>query len=345
MPISTSMRPKQFADGVKSSIAPVAKKVAGRDGVIDVADAKKALTTLKGKAVLARHGLEALVASKHALSVADFVAAQRERALDVATESSGPDQRLSKRDAGKLPPDLRLAYHYLRTGKVPDVFADGLASLVPKGWQSALRPVAEQINVVGAFVEKDRKDHAVFPTRELTFNALALTSLDDVKVVVLGQDPYPTPGDAMGLSFSVSDGVPVPDSLRNIFAELKSDLGIPVSSSGNLEKWAKRGVLLLNTALTVRSHEAASHRGKGWEPVTRHILDAVNAKDQRVVFLLLGKGAQKLAASIDTDKHTIVSRSHPSPLSVKKNFAGTKPFSEMNAALVAAGRTPIDWRL
>jgi uracil-DNA glycosylase len=137
----------------------------------------------------------------------------------------------------------------------------------------------------------------------------------------------------------------LPASLKDIFAELASDLGVAPAQSGDLTKWAERGVLLLNTVLTVREGAPASHRGKGWEEITDQILQQVNAKNEKVVFLLLGADAQKLGAKIDTSKHTIVSRSHPSPLSVKKNFTGTKPFSEINAALAASGQTPIDWRL
>ena len=229
---------------------------------------------------------------------------------------------------------------------MPDVFAEGLAKLVPQAWRAALAPVAAKINEVDAFVEADRKTHNVFPARELTFNALAHTSLKDVKVVIIGQDPYPTAGNAMGLSFSVPDTVkPLPASLKNIFAELDKDLGIPPAATGDLTKWAERGVLLLNTVLTVRESAPASHRRKGWEEITDQILQQVNAKDEKVVFLLLGADAQKLGKKIDTSKHTIVARSHPSPLSVKTNFTGTKPFSEINAALVANGQTPIDWRL
>lgn len=334
--LSASATPRTFAAAVKSSLAEIAQRAAGADGVIDAADATAALATLGEHETVAKKALEELARTSAPMSVAAFVDAQAERARKAAEKVSGADGRLSKSDADKLPKDLRLAFHALR--------AVG-ASPVPPGWRSALAGVATQIEVMSAFVARERKSATVYPPAELTFNALAQTPLADVKVVVIGQDPYHGPNEAHGLSFSVPDGVAVPPSLRNIFAELESDLGVPPASSGNLTAWAKRGVLLLNTSLTVRADEPGSHSGQGWEQVTDAILQKVNEKDERVVFLLLGADAQKLGRRIDTSKHTIVARSHPSPLSVRRNFLGTKPFSEINDALVAGGRTPIDWRL
>lgn len=341
--LSAGATPKAFAAAVKSSLEETAQRAAGSDGVIDAGDATAALASLGEHETVAKAALQKLARGSTAVSVSAFVDAQAERARKAAAKVAGADGRLSKSDAEKLPRDLRLAFHFLRTSDVP--FSQGLARFVPPGWRGALADVAAQIDVMSAFVAKERKTATVYPPAELTFNALAQTPLDDVKVVVIGQDPYHGPGEAHGLSFSVPDGVAVPPSLRNIFQELHNDLGIPPAAAGNLSEWAKRGVLLLNTSLTVRADEPGSHSGQGWEQITDAILRKVNDKNERVVFLLLGADAQKLGQRIDTSKHTIVARSHPSPLSVRRNFLGTKPFSAINDALVAGGRTPIDWRL
>jgi uracil-DNA glycosylase len=217
---------------------------------------------------------------------------------------------------------------------------------VPPSWRRPLAGVAGALESVCAFVESERGRGAiVYPPRELTLAALERTALEDVKVVIVGQDPYHGPGEAHGLSFSVPQGVRVPPSLRNIHRELQSDLGFAPPTSGDLTPWAERGVLLLNTVLTVRKDEPASHRGAGWQAVTDAILQRVNEKDERVVFLLLGADAQKLGARIHQGKHAIVARSHPSPLAARRGFLGTRPFSAVNDALCTAGRAPIDWRL
>ena len=194
------------------------------------------------------------------------------------------------------------------------------------------------------FVEQERKEHAVFPPAGDVFSAFTLTPFEQVKVVVLGQDPYHDDGQAHGLSFSVAPGVKVPPSLRNIYEELKSDLGIAPPRHGHLAAWAKQGVMLLNTVLTVRAHEAHSHRKRGWERLTDAAIEALSKQRDHVVFLLWGKPAQKKAKLIDRDKHTILEANHPSPLSARKGFFGSKPFSQANAALEQHGQSPIDWR-
>lgn len=195
------------------------------------------------------------------------------------------------------------------------------------------------------FVEGERARHTVFPAADQVFAALHLTPYARTRVVLLGQDPYHGPQQAHGLCFSVREGVQVPPSLVNIYAELRDDLGIDTPTHGNLESWARQGVLLLNTCLTVRSGAAASHQGKGWENFTDEVLRTVNAKPHPVVFILWGAHARKKKALIDTSRQTVIESAHPSPLSAHNGFFGSKPFSRTNAALVAAGLDPIDWRL
>ncbi|WP_116995930.1 uracil-DNA glycosylase [Desertimonas flava] len=195
------------------------------------------------------------------------------------------------------------------------------------------------------FVRAERERHPVYPPHDQVFAALHLTPYADTRVVILGQDPYHGPRQAHGLCFSVSDGVPPPPSLVNIYKELRDDLGIEPPRSGNLESWARQGVLLLNTTLTVRGGAAASHQGKGWETFTDEVIRAVNAKPHPVVFILWGGHARKKKALVDTGRHTIIESAHPSPLSAHNGFFGSKPFSRTNAALEAAGLPPIDWRL
>jgi uracil-DNA glycosylase len=163
--------------------------------------------------------------------------------------------------------------------------------------------------------------------------------------MILGQDPYHGPGQAHGLCFSVREGMAKPPSLVNIHKELRDDLGIEPPAHGSLEGWARQGVLLLNATLTVRAGQAASHQGKGWETFTDRVLAAVDAKPERVVFILWGASARRKKPLIDTSRHVIIESAHPSPLSAHNGFFGSKPFSRANAALVAAGREPIDWRL
>lgn len=195
------------------------------------------------------------------------------------------------------------------------------------------------------FVAEERAHHTVYPPADDVFAALHLTPHASTRVVVLGQDPYHGPRQAHGLCFSVRPGVDVPPSLANIFKELQADLGITPPGHGNLAAWARQGVLLLNTTLTVRAGQAASHQGKGWEVFTDEVLKAVNSKQHRVVFLLWGASARRKKSLIDLERHVVLESAHPSPLSAHNGFFGSKPFSRTNAALEQAGLQPIDWRL
>ncbi|HRB01937.1 MAG TPA: uracil-DNA glycosylase [Ilumatobacteraceae bacterium] len=195
------------------------------------------------------------------------------------------------------------------------------------------------------FVADQRAQFTVFPPAADVFAALHLTTYADTRVVILGQDPYHGPDQAHGLCFSVRPGVAIPPSLANVYKELRTDLDIVPPRHGNLEAWARQGVLLLNTTLTVRAGQAASHQGHGWEIFTDQVLRAVNDKPHRVVFLLWGAAARKKKSLIDLDRHVVLESAHPSPLSAHNGFFGSRPFSRTNAALVAAGLAPIDWRL
>lgn len=195
------------------------------------------------------------------------------------------------------------------------------------------------------FVAGERARYTVFPPDPEVFAALHLTPYDTTRVVILGQDPYHGPRQAHGLCFSVPRGVSVPPSLANIYTELRSDLGIATPPHGNLEAWARQGVLLLNATLTVRAGQAGSHQGKGWELFTDEVLRRVNAKEHRVVFILWGTYARKKKALLDLDRHIVIESPHPSPLSAHNGFFGSRPFSRANAALVDAGLDPIDWTL
>jgi len=195
------------------------------------------------------------------------------------------------------------------------------------------------------FLEEERRDHVVYPPEPEVFTALRLTPYKSVRVVILGQDPYHDARQAHGLAFSVQPRVKPPPSLVNIFKELHADVGDPVPNNGYLVPWAERGVLLLNSVLTVRAHSAASHRGKGWETFTDSVIRAVAAWEDPIVFVLWGAFAQKKRALIDAGRHTIVASAHPSPLSARAGFFGSRPFSAVNAALAAAGKSPIDWWL
>jgi uracil-DNA glycosylase len=195
------------------------------------------------------------------------------------------------------------------------------------------------------FVATERTRATVYPPRDEVFAALHLTPFAEVKAVILGQDPYHGPGQAHGLCFSVRHGVRPPPSLQNIFKELEADLGLSPPDHGCLDAWARQGVLLLNASLTVRAGRAASHQGKGWETFTDEVLRAVNTKPERVVFILWGASARRKRTLIDTSRHVIIESAHPSPLSASNGFFGSRPFSRANAALVEAGRDPIDWAL
>ena len=185
----------------------------------------------------------------------------------------------------------------------------------------------------------------IYPPGGQIFNALDSTPLPQVKVVILGQDPYHGPGQAHGLCFSVAPGVPAPPSLKNIFKELQRDLGLPVPNHGCLQRWAEQGVLLLNTSLTVEQGQAGSHASKGWQTFTDRIIELVNQECQGVVFLLWGAHAQSKRKLIDASKHQVLCSAHPSPLSAHRGFLGNGHFSAANAYLQQQGKSPIDWRL
>ena len=223
-----------------------------------------------------------------------------------------------------------------------------MAPVAPKtDWNPLLRVEfgQEYWRDLQAFVRDERNLHQVFPPHDEVFAALHLTAYASVKVLILGQDPYHGPSQAHGLCFSVRPGVPKPPSLVNILDELHSDIGTPVPSHGSLEHWARQGVLLLNATLTVRAHRAASHQGKGWERFTDEVIRVVNDKPETVVFILWGGSARRKKALVDTSRHTIIESAHPSPLSARGGFFGSRPFSRANAALAAAGREPVDWTI
>ena len=218
---------------------------------------------------------------------------------------------------------------------------------IPAAWRRALggetkKPYYEALD---AFLEDEAEQHVVLPERKHIFRALELTPPDDVRAVIIGQDPYPNPKHAEGLCFSVKPGVKPPVSLRNVFMELHDDLGCDIPDDGHLGAWAERGVLLLNNVLTVRAGKAGSHRRKGWEKFTDAVLDVVVAKKTRVVFILWGADAQKKGKSVDLERHAVVTGAHPSFYSANKGFFGSRPFSRTNALLEEAGRPPIDWCL
>ncbi|MCY8379312.1 uracil-DNA glycosylase [Bacillus haynesii] len=194
-------------------------------------------------------------------------------------------------------------------------------------------------------LKREYAEHTVYPEPNYIYNALHYTSYESVKVVILGQDPYHGPGQAHGLSFSVQPGVNPPPSLRNIFIELQNDIGADIPNHGSLVSWAKQGVLLLNTVLTVRRGQANSHKGKGWEQLTDSIIDVLNKRDKPVVFILWGRHAQMKKERIDTSKHFIIQSPHPSPFSARNGFFGSRPFSRANQYLEQIGDEPIDWSL
>ena len=194
-------------------------------------------------------------------------------------------------------------------------------------------------------VKNSYKNKIIFPKPSLMFNAFNSTHLKNVKVVIIGQDPYHGEGQANGLSFSVNDGIAIPPSLLNIFKELESDLNIPTPNSGNLQSWANQGVLLLNTVLTVEKDNANSHKDLGWEIFTKKAIEIVSSKLNNIVFILWGKQAQSIEDIIDTSKHYIITSVHPSPLSAHRGFFGSNPFSKTNKFLKSKGIKPINWIL
>lgn len=219
-------------------------------------------------------------------------------------------------------------------------------SLDSPGWKDALQGEKESAHFqsIYQFLNAEHKaKRVIYPPKSQIFAALQATPLECVKVVILGQDPYHGEGQAHGLCFSVNKGVAIPPSLQNIFKEIESDLGIRKPNHGNLEHWAKQGVLLLNTVLTVRAGEAQSHQGHGWEQFTDRIIQEVNDRQAHVVFLLWGRPAQNKMRMIDGKKHTVLTAPHPSPLSAHRGFLGCKHFSLANAALKSHKQEPINW--
>jgi len=216
-------------------------------------------------------------------------------------------------------------------------------------WKKALAPEWDKpyMQELKAFLEDEAtQGKQILPPKDLWFEALNVTSLDKVKVLILGQDPYPTVGHAHGLCFSVLDGVkPLPKSLKNIYKELHDDMGIDNAHTGNLESWARQGVLLLNAVLTVEAGNANAHKDKGWEEFSNRVIELVSAECENVVFVLWGAFAQKKALLIDVSKHLVIQDPHPSPLSAYRGFWGSKPFSRANVYLVEHGKEPIEWSI
>ncbi len=215
------------------------------------------------------------------------------------------------------------------------------------GWDEALAPLFtdERYIKIREFLKKEYSTHIVYPDMYDLYNCFRFTPLNNVKVVILGQDPYHEPGQAHGLCFSVKPGVPLPPSLKNIYSEIYSDLHIAEPDCGDLTKWAKEGVLLLNTTLTVREHAANSHANCGWAWFTDGVIRIVSQRCENVVFILWGRNARNKAALIDGKKHLILESAHPSPLSAHNGFFGSRPFSKANDYLKAHGRGGIDWNL
>ena len=216
------------------------------------------------------------------------------------------------------------------------------------GWQPWLKGEFEEpyMQSLSEFLQQEiAQGKTIYPAQENWFHALEATPLDQVKVVIIGQDPYHQAGQAHGLSFSVPPGIKVPPSLVNIYKELQSDLDIVPAKHGYLESWAQQGVLLLNAVLTVEDSQAAAHQKKGWEQFTDRIIATVNERCENVVFLLWGSYAQKKGAVIDPVKHLVLESAHPSPLAAYRGFFGCKHFSQANEYLVLNGKKPIDWRL
>lgn len=216
---------------------------------------------------------------------------------------------------------------------------------IEESWKARLQaefdqPYFEQLT---AFVRQEYARGRCYPPGNLIFNAFDLCPFDRVKVVLIGQDPYHEPGQAMGLCFSVNDGIPFPPSLQNIFKEVESDTGTPVPATGNLTRWAEQGVMLLNATLTVQEHRAGSHQNRGWETFTDAVIRTLAQEKEHLVFILWGSYAQKKGAFIDQSRHLVLTSAHPSPLSAHRGFFGNKHFSRANTYLKEHGISPIVW--
>ncbi len=212
-------------------------------------------------------------------------------------------------------------------------------------WAEVLNPEfhKEYYRKLYAFVKQEYAEQVIYPPSDKLFTALHLTPLDEVKVVILGQDPYHEPNQAMGMSFSVPDGVEIPPSLKNIYKEIHEDIGEKIPDTGDLTRWARQGVLLLNAVLTVRAHQANSHKGKGWEQFTDAIIRAVDSEDRPIVFLLWGRNARDKKELITNPGHLVLEAAHPSPLSAYNGFFGCRHFSKCNKFLREHGEEPIEW--
>jgi len=216
---------------------------------------------------------------------------------------------------------------------------------IEQSWKQHLMPEFDKpyfVNLTN-FVRDEYRTKTIYPPAKLIFNAFDQCPFDEVEVVIVGQDPYHEPGQAHGLCFSVNDGIEIPPSLQNIYKEIHDDLGKPIPRSGNLERWARQGVLLLNATLTVQAHRAGSHQGKGWEEFTDAAIRHLANERQNLVFILWGAYAQRKGENIDTNRHLVLKSPHPSPLSAHRGFFGNKHFSKANEYLVAHGKKPIDW--
>lgn len=216
---------------------------------------------------------------------------------------------------------------------------------IASDWKELLREEFDKpyFEELVQFVREEYATHRIYPRGSNIFRAFNKCPFEQLKVVIIGQDPYHGPGQANGLCFSVGDGVPFPPSLRNIFQEVASDIGTPIPASGNLDRWAEQGVLLLNAVLTVREHEAASHAGRGWEQFTDAVVRAIATRKEGIVYLLWGSYAQRKGAIADPTRNCILKAVHPSPLSVYRGFFGCRHFSRANEYLLSQGKTPINW--
>ncbi|GBG30008.1 Uracil-DNA glycosylase [Hondaea fermentalgiana] len=283
-------------------------------------------------------------------ATASTATASSKAAAAAATTASPKDAEAKKTSAGKKRPaenagdqDAKAA----KTAKSEDVAA---LNLEP-GWQAQLGAEARKPywRSLDAFLRQEAKaGKQIFPPKSMVFSALELCPFDKVKVVILGQDPYHGPGQAHGLAFSVQEGIAIPPSLRNMYKEAMTDVKISKPTTGSLVPWAKQGVLLLNTVLTVRKGEANSHKDRGWEKFTDAIIRSLNKNKNGLVFMLWGKHAQKVAAPVDRSKHLVITSSHPSPLGASKTkepFIGSKCFSRANAYLEKKGKEPINWKI
>lgn len=220
-----------------------------------------------------------------------------------------------------------------------------LSTAIPEDWKKLLKAEVESgwFAELQEFLDEEWRNETVYPPPEKIFKALSLTPVDEVRVLILGQDPYHGEGQAHGLCFSVPEGVKIPPSLRNIYKEMRSDMNVSTPDSGCLESWAEQGVLMLNTVLTVRAGEAQSHQKRGWEKFTDAVIEQVNAKAKPSVFVLWGGSAQKKLPLIDQERHRVIASAHPSPLSASRGFLGSRPFTKINQALQELGRESINW--